>query len=173
VRRIQADGTYQTETNERKGTNWTYTTLHQGHCQKCCGAFGQMLRGIDGCAKAIYPGCHCSYSVVKLSACVIFHWYRALVYHARASLARKWPVSLLPLRRLTLSIRYIFVKLTTPWMFFGISLFKQVFCEGGIDIRNNTTKSHLAVRPLTTYPVCSTPNQRSCHVRPWRNGLGV
>lgn len=58
-------------------------------------------------------------------------------------------------------------------MFFGISLFKQVFCEGGIDIGNNTTKSHLAVRPLTTYPVCSTPNQRSCHVRPWRNGLGV
>jgi hypothetical protein len=57
----------------------------------------------------------------------------------------KWPSPLRPLRRLSLSIKYISVTHTELWTTFGISLFGQIHCEGGIDVRNNTTQSHPAV----------------------------
>jgi hypothetical protein len=42
--------------------------------------------------------------------------------------------------------RQLFVRHTALWT--GIPLIKQILCEGGIDVRNNTTKSYPAVRPL-------------------------
>lgn len=66
----------------------------------------------------------------------------------QAALARKWPSSLRPLRRLALSIKYIFVNITAPWTTISISLFEQILCEGGIDIRNNTNQSLPAMVPL-------------------------
>lgn len=71
-----------------------------------------------------------------------------LKYRMQAALARKWPSSLRPLRRLALSIKYIFVNITAPWTTISISLFEQTLCEGGIDVRNNTNQSLPAMVPL-------------------------
>jgi hypothetical protein len=53
---------------------------------------------------------------------------------------------------MSLSIKYIFFKLTAPWTTSGISLFQQINCGGGIGVHKNTPKSHSAVRPPITYP---------------------
>ena len=73
---------------------------------------------------------------------------RLLTYLAQAALAWKNPSSLRPLLRMSLSIKYTFIKITELWTTVGMSLFRQILCEGGIDVRNNFTNSHPTVRFL-------------------------
>jgi len=131
--------------------------LHQGRCHKSCGVFGQILvylmsrdafpsktkqnvqrpLTLDAACRLVKPNVFTMSSLKSPSN----------IWRASSSCQEMDEFSASAASNVVEHPVHIF-HTHAPWTTFGISLSNQILFEGDIEVRNNTTKSYPAVRPL-------------------------